>query len=199
MLDRLIEAFSGEGLVFMYAITLVGAYSLSISIDRIYSFWFRWKCNWVELHSAIKEKNWKEAETLSSAHPVSKLFTSTAHHQSGDDIWDQIGSAAPEIEEDVEKRISMISACGNIATMLGLLGTVYGLIFALQGLEQANMLERSTRLSEGISTAMLTTAWGLIVGVPCLAAHAFLSSKSTRILSQIEAVAALIAQYKKRS
>ena len=198
MLDRLIEAFSGEGLVFMYAITLVGAYSLSISIDRIYSFWFRWKCDWDTLHKTIKEQNWDEAEKLSSNHPVSNLFVSTAHHQSTDDIWDQIGSAAPEIEEKVEKRIGMISACGNIATMLGLLGTVYGLIFALQGLEQANMLERSTRLSEGISTAMLTTAWGLIVGVPCLAAHAFLSSKSNRILSKVEAVAALIAQYKKR-
>ena len=82
--------------------------------------------------------------------------------------------------------------------MLGLLGTVYGLVFALQGLDQANMLERSARLSEGISTAMITTAWGLIVGVPCLAAHALLSSKATRILSKIESTAALIAQYKKR-
>ena len=82
--------------------------------------------------------------------------------------------------------------------MLGLLGTVYGLIMAMQGLDGASMTDRSLRLSEGISTAMLTTAGGLIVGIPALAGAAFLSAKASAILSQIESTAALIARYKKQ-
>ena len=198
MLNSLIEAFSGEGLLFMYAITLVGAYSIAIGLDRIAHFWFIWKCDWETLHISIREKKWDEATQKAQNHPVSTLLAHSADHEPGDDIWDALSGAAPQIEGEIQKRISMISAAGNIATMLGLLGTVYGLIFALQGLDQANMLERSARLSEGISTAMITTAWGLIVGVPCLAAHAFLASKAEQILTKVESTAALIAQYKKR-
>ena len=182
----------------MYAITLVGAYSITIGIDRIYHFWFSWNCEFSSLQESIREQNWEKAKAQSQNHPVHQLFTGTENHQSGDDIWDALSSEAPEIESKIQKRISMISAAGNIATMLGLLGTVYGLIFALQGLDQANMIERSARLSEGISTAMITTAWGLIIGVPSLAAHAFLISKAEQILRKVESTAALIAQYKKR-
>ena len=143
-------------------------------------------------------RQWDSIDASAKKHPVSLLFEHSAEYRDGDDIWDSLSGAAPEIETRIQKRISLISAAGNISTMLGLLGTVYGLIFALQGLDQANMLERSARLSEGISTAMITTAWGLIIGVPCLALHALLASKAERILSKVESTAALIAQYKKR-
>ena len=87
----------------------------------------------------------------------------------------------------------MLGAIGNIATMLGLLGTVYGLIFALGGLDQASSIERTARLSEGIAAAMSTTAWGLLVGIPALALHTLLASKSKSILAQVEIVAAQAA------
>ncbi len=182
----------------MYAITLVGAYALAIGLDRMAHFWFIWSCDWDALYTSIREQKWEDAEQLAQKHPVATLLTHSTHYKPSDDIWDVLSGAAPQIEGEIQKRVSMISAAGNIATMLGLLGTVYGLIFALQGLDQANMLERSARLSEGISTAMITTAWGLIVGVPCLAAHAFLASKAEQLLSKVESAAALIAQYKKR-
>ena len=62
MLNSLIEAFSGEGLFFMYAITLVGAYSIAIGLDRIAHFWFLWVCNWDDLHASIREQKWEEAD-----------------------------------------------------------------------------------------------------------------------------------------
>ena len=76
--------------------------------------------------------------------------------------------------------------------MLGLLGTVYGLIFALEGLDQASNLERTARLSEGIAAAMLTTAWGLMVGIPAMIAHNVLSNKAEQILAFCESTAARI-------
>ena len=74
--------------------------------------------------------------------------------------------------------------------MLGLLGTVYGLIFALEGLDQASAIERTSRLSTGIAAAMITTAWGLLVGVPALLMHNYISTKAREILSFCESIAA---------
>ena len=198
MLDRLIEAFSGDGAVFMYAIALVGAYTITILIERIWFLWFAWKCSFAELHKAIADQKWDDAQKIAQEHPVVLLLNHSASLKPDDDPWDALSCAAPEIEAAVQKRLGLLSASGSIATMLGLLGTVYGLIMAMQGLDGASMTDRSLRLSEGISTAMLTTAGGLIVGIPALAGAAFLSAKASAILSQIESTAALIARYKKQ-
>ena len=197
MLTRLIEAFSGDGAVFMYAILLVGTYALTIIFDRIWHLWFRWSCSWEDLHSAISQKKWDEAQTISQQHPVHLLFTHTNDLAPSQDPWDGLSCAAPPIERQIQHRINLLSAAGSIATMLGLLGTVYGLILALQGLDTASMLDRNARLSEGISTAMITTAGGLIIGIPALAGAAIFSSRARWILAQIEATAALIARHKK--
>ncbi|MDP6935093.1 MAG: MotA/TolQ/ExbB proton channel family protein, partial [Myxococcota bacterium] len=74
-----------------------------------------------------------------------------------------------------------------------LLGTVYGLILAFSALGDASAVERAARLSEGIATAMATTAWGLLVGIPALAVHAVLEGKAGRLLSICEAAASLVA------
>jgi len=87
----------------------------------------------------------------------------------------------------------------NISTMLGLLGTVYGLIYALEGLDNASNIERTARLSAGIGAAMLTTAWGLIAGLPMMFAHNMLQRKSDEVLADCQSIAARIVQYNNRS
>jgi biopolymer transport protein ExbB len=81
--------------------------------------------------------------------------------------------------------------------MLGLLGTVYGLILAFSALGDTSAGERAVRLSEGISTAMATTAYGLMVGIPALAAHAWLDGRARELTAQLEAVAGRIALSKR--
>ena len=83
--------------------------------------------------------------------------------------------------------------------MLGLLGTVYGLIVAFQGLGDASAVERATRLSDGIATAMATTAYGLLVGIPALAAHAFLEGRVQQLLAFSEAAASAVAVHRVRA
>ena len=107
--------------------------------------------------------------------------------------------AAPLVEKTVTKRISALSMVANISTMLGLLGTVYGLIYALEGLDNASNIERTARLSAGIGAAMLTTAWGLIAGLPMMFAHNVLQRNSDAILADCQSVAARIVQYNNRS
>jgi biopolymer transport protein ExbB/TolQ len=74
----------------------------------------------------------------------------------------------------------------NVATLLGLLGTIVGLIQAFSALESAAPDARAAALAKGISVAMNTTAFGLIVAIPCMAAAMFLQAVTTKILNEID-------------
>ncbi len=108
-----------------------------------------------------------------------------------------MGSAGVLVEARIRDRIPYLMMVGNVATMVGLLGTVYGLIMAFSGLDDASAVERSARLSEGIATAMATTAWGLMVGIPAIAAHAVVQRRAQQTLAFYEAVAGRIAASKR--
>ena len=112
--------------------------------------------------------------------------------------WDAMSAAAVRAEGEVRKRINLLSAVGNVATMLGLLGTVYGLTVAFSSLGEAGQ-SATDQLSEGISMAMATTAFGLCVAIPCVGAHAWLEARAEALLLQTESLASEMHLAKKRS
>ena len=74
----------------------------------------------------------------------------------------------------------------NIATLLGLLGTIIGLIAAFTAVANADPTEKATLLSQSISVAMNTTAFGLMSAIPLLLFHAMLQTKTTEIIDSLE-------------
>lgn len=86
----------------------------------------------------------------------------------------------------IEKRTGYLAMLGNVATLLGLLGTIIGLIQAFNAVANANPAEKADLLSASISVAMNTTAFGLIVAVPLLLAHAYLNSRAGEIIDSLE-------------
>jgi biopolymer transport protein ExbB/TolQ len=86
----------------------------------------------------------------------------------------------------VQKGVGFLGLLGNSSTLLGLLGTIFGLIRAFSGVSAASAAARQQVLAEGISMAMYTTAFGLIVAVPILFAHQLISGRMDKILIQIE-------------
>lgn len=199
MLDELLQAFSGPGAGFMYAITAVLAFGLAIVVERGWLFWIRWRVDDEAILSKVEEGALAEAMNLAGAHPVSRLLAVGGAVKGGAEAaWEAIEGEAPLVESTVRRRVHYLATVGNIATMLGLLGTVYGLILAFSGLSDASAVERATHLSTGIATAMSTTAWGLLVGIPALAAHALLEGKASRVLALCEAVAGRIAAWQRR-
>jgi biopolymer transport protein ExbB len=173
----------------MYAILAAACYGAAIFIERIFCFHFKWTINKASLRSSIQQGDIEGAMGIAAKHPVLELLqsqTSEGHS------WDSLAIAAPLVEEKIHHRLSSLGMVANIATMLGLLGTVYGLIFALEGLDQASAIERTSRLSTGISAAMITTAWGLVVGVPALIAHNSISAQANKTLAFCESIAAEI-------
>ena len=196
MVNNLFGAFTGTGAPFAYAIVIIFAYGLTIWIERARSF-RRWSIDNTDVQAAISNGEWARAATLAGEHPSSAFINIAKEHNSP--TWDDMAVVAPLVEKNVTERISALSMVANISTMLGLLGTVYGLIYALEGLDNASNIERTARLSAGIGAAMLTTAWGLIAGLPMMFAHNVLQRKSDGILADCQSIAARIVQYNNRS
>ncbi|MFQ5707083.1 MAG: MotA/TolQ/ExbB proton channel family protein [bacterium] len=85
----------------------------------------------------------------------------------------------------LEKRTHYLSTIANVATLLGLLGTIVGLIQSFQAVSAADSSQKAALLSAGISVAMNTTAFGLVVAIPCLVFHSYIQEKTNTIVDEI--------------
>jgi biopolymer transport protein ExbB/TolQ len=94
-----------------------------------------------------------------------------------------------EIIPHLEKRTHYLGTFANLATLLGLLGTVSGLIHAFTAVASANPAEKANLLAASISEAMNCTAFGLMVAVPILFIHAFLQTKTIELIGSLETAA----------
>ena len=86
----------------------------------------------------------------------------------------------------VKVRINYLTMFANISTLLGLLGTIMGLIAAFQGVSSASEAAKQEILAAGISVAMLTTAFGLIVAIPCLMGFYLLNNRGDFLIEKYE-------------
>jgi biopolymer transport protein ExbB/TolQ len=84
-----------------------------------------------------------------------------------------------------DKRTGFLSMFGNVATLFGLLGTVTGLISSFAGVAAASPVERANLLSQGISEALNSTAFGLLAAIPALVAFAVFTNKTEQIVGEI--------------
>ncbi len=189
MLDFLITAFDGPGAGFMWAITALLAYGLAVVLERTFMLMFRFNIDVGKIISSIQSGNTVHAADHAASSPLGTVLRAGIGHPDPAAAWEAMGAVAAREEDRISGRIPYLATIGNVATMLGLLGTVYGLILAFGALGDTSAGERAVRLSEGISTAMATTAFGLMVGIPSLLAHAWLQRKARSLLADIEAAA----------
>lgn len=110
-------------------------------------------------------------------------------HQPEVMIEDGLELAVREAVEKIQKRTSFLSTIANVATLLGLLGTIVGLIQAFESVGNANAQQRSALLAEGISTAMNATMMGLAVAIPCMLAFAYLVNRSNQLVGEVDKAA----------
>lgn len=106
--------------------------------------------------------------------------------RSDEEIEKAVERAASEIVPKLEKRLSYLPMVSNVATLIGLLGTVSGLIMAFKAVSFADPTQKQTLLADGISVAMNATALGLIVAIPVMVAYAFLNTRQTNLFSDID-------------
>ncbi|WP_396587370.1 MotA/TolQ/ExbB proton channel family protein [Bermanella sp. R86510] len=102
------------------------------------------------------------------------------------DVEQAMSEGMMEAVPQLEQRTGYLSVLANVATLLGLLGTIIGLIAAFTAVANADPAEKSKLLSMSISVAMNTTAFGLIAAIPLLVFHAVLTNKTNAIIASIE-------------
>jgi len=101
-------------------------------------------------------------------------------------IQDAVDEADLEVLPLLQARTPYLSMIANVATLMGLLGTILGLIAAFAGLAHADPSQKQTVLAQGIAIAMNTTAFGLIVAIPCMVSHALLQGRTNSMIQSID-------------
>lgn len=106
--------------------------------------------------------------------------------QSREDIEYAMEEGLLEVMPRLEKRTQYLSTLANVSTLLGLLGTIIGLIAAFTAVASADPAEKASLLSQSISVAMNTTAFGLMSAIPLLLIHSLLQTKTNEIVDSFE-------------
>lgn len=194
MMDAMISFFQTGGL-FMYPILIVFACGAAIAIERYLRLTMVRNANremWDKLQPLLSEGDFDTARTMTADNKstISHLLNSGLELQGAvrrrDDIEIAMEETMMEIIPQLEKRTPYIALFSNIATLLGLLGTIMGLIQAFTAVANANPADKADLLSASISVAMNTTAFGLMAGIPLLIVYVVLTSKTGEIVDSLE-------------
>ena len=194
MLDTVIRFFQ-QGGPFMYPIIVVLAIGLTITIER---YVYLNSCKFQNRRALKKimamldkgEMNSALKATQESNATVSKILAQGLMHfknaRRRDDIEASMEETIMEAIPRLEKRTHYLAMFANIATLLGLLGTIIGLIKAFTAVAQVDPSMKAEILSTSISVAMNTTAFGLMVAIPLLLFYTLLQTKTTEIIDSLE-------------
>ncbi|HKY32412.1 MAG TPA: MotA/TolQ/ExbB proton channel family protein [Candidatus Polarisedimenticolia bacterium] len=180
---------------FMYPILVVFAVGIAIAVERYVTLTRVRRRNegmWSQLEPALATGDFEKAREMTSKDDstVSRLLSMGLARQGAvrrrEDIEIAMEETMMEIIPQLEKRTAYVALGANVATLLGLLGTIIGLIQGFQAVSDANPAERADLLSASISVAMNTTAFGLIVAIPLLVTHSVLTAKTGEIVDSLE-------------
>ncbi|WP_341538845.1 MotA/TolQ/ExbB proton channel family protein [Aestuariirhabdus litorea] len=190
-----IVRFIQDGGAFMYPIMLTLAIGIAIATER-YLYLTRIKSlnhsAWNQIFPLMSEGRIEETiEFVSgSKAQLSKMLEYALGHlvagRRADDVERMLEEGLMEVIPRLEKRTGYLATFANIATLLGLLGTILGLIAAFSAVANADPAEKANLLSSSISVAMNTTAFGLVAAIPLLLLHALLSTKTNEIVDSMD-------------
>ncbi|MDH3362368.1 MAG: MotA/TolQ/ExbB proton channel family protein [Gammaproteobacteria bacterium] len=190
-----IVAFFTSGGVFMYPILLVFAIGVAVAVERFITLSLVRKKNqvvWDKVQPLLANGEFDEAREMTSndESTISQVLNMGLSLQGAvqrrEDIEIAMEESMMEIVPRLEKRTPYVGLASSIATLLGLLGTIMGLIQAFTAVANANPAEKADLLSASISVAMNTTAFGLMVAIPLLVTHVVLTSKTGQIVDSLE-------------
>jgi biopolymer transport protein ExbB/TolQ len=113
-------------------------------------------------------------------------------HLPENSIQDGVQLAVHQYTQRITKRTSFLATIANVATLLGLFGTIAGLVQSFEAVGHAEAQQKSALLSAGIATAMNATMLGLGVAIPCMIVFSFLMNRSNRLIGDLEETAVQI-------
>lgn len=190
----LLESLKTSGLPGLIIFAL-GAISVFIIIERYKKLYINSKEDNGDFMATVKghilNDEIGKAVTYCDAHkniPASQVMKSILERSNRDEasMINAAGLEVSKVEADLGKRMDYLPALANVSTLVGLFGTIVGLIMSFASLGEAQAAGKQEALSAGISMAMSTTALGLACAIPVLISFAYLNSRMNKLLDQCD-------------
>ncbi len=191
----MIDFFINGGIA-MWPILILSIIAIAIIIERFSALILSYKYHmnfFSDVIRQIKSGKLKMAAAMCyrTGHPLANVIIDILKNYNKDKetIESAASIAMEKIIPKLQKRTNYLQMISNVSTLVGLLGTIQGLIVAFDSLKMADPSSKAELLASGISTAMNTTAFGLIVAIPCLIAYNLLTNKENSIIQNYERTA----------
>lgn len=177
-----------------WTIILTGIIGVALVVERARTLYFNYGMNVDEFVNKIQtlvlgKKNEEAIVACAQLEnkPLARAFKLILEKSDRDDetIFQAQDIAMAEAVPLYTKRLHYLSMLANVATLLGLLGTIHGLILSFQAVAQADAAVKQAMLASGIAVSMYTTALGLAVAIPAMVAYSFLISRQNELLEQL--------------
>jgi biopolymer transport protein ExbB/TolQ len=202
-MDSFIESFRWEadGSLYMYAILIAGAFAVAIAVERAYFLMVRSNINagkfMSEIRKLVRAGEYKKALALCDAAPqkaLAQVVGASLRRVAEQEVTDfraiqnSVDESTLEVIPRLNQRTGFLAMLANVATLLGLMGTIWGLILAFKAVSSPGIdaAEKARMLAAGISAAMNTTLLGLAVAIPAVLIYTFLFNKTAKIIDEID-------------
>ncbi len=195
MLETVVRFFQ-EGGPFMYPIAIVLVLGLAIALERFIYLGAVRRRNRLAFERgilpALQQRDYQRAMKAANgsdsaiAGVIGAGIARLLNNRRREDIEYAMEEGLMEVLPRLEKRTQYLATLANISTLLGLLGTIIGLIAAFTAVAAADPSQKASLLSGSISVAMNTTAFGLMSAIPLLMFHALLQTRTNEIVDSFE-------------
>ncbi|MBD3346698.1 MAG: MotA/TolQ/ExbB proton channel family protein [Chitinivibrionales bacterium] len=194
LLNFIISGFKTSGSLMMWIILLVAFAILALVIERVWYLFLKCGTGSATFMSGIAkylkagdyEKAIKYANSVKT--PLAKGITTILENRGKSQK--AVQKALDEVflteTPKIIRFVPMLNTLANLATLLGLTGTIYGLMVAFDAVANVPAAQRAQALATGISIAMSTTLFGLLVAVPTIFAHGIISAKSDKVIEELD-------------
>jgi biopolymer transport protein ExbB/TolQ len=195
-MPQTIIRFFQDGGFWMYPIATVLAFSLAISLERAFYYYFHCRVDakalLTQLTRLVRNGEIEKARQLCAKvkSPLAVILESALWHYIQQEPDHEIQNAVDEVAlrelPRIQRRTHYIQLFANMATLVGLLGTIFGLQESFGALATADPSQKATLLAKGISLAFNTTAFGLLVAISSMVFYSVLGSKANIIIEEID-------------
>lgn len=203
VISEVIKGFGTDqsGWLFMWILLLFGIFMVAIAVERIYYVIVRSNINaprfMSEIRKLVKAGDYKKAIALCTAAKdkalaqvvlagLKKVYETEAHDFRS--LQNAVDEGTLEVLPKLQERTNFLSMIANVSTLVGLMGTIYGLIDAFRAVSAPGIdaTMKALMLASGISVAMNTTFLGLFIAVPAIIAYTFVNNKTLKIIDEID-------------
>jgi biopolymer transport protein ExbB/TolQ len=191
-----VAKFFQEGGAWMYVLAGVSAFAIAVTLERLFYYYVVCRVNakalLTQVTRLVRNGDVEKARRLcaSMKSPLSVILESALWHFIQQESDQEIQNAVDEVGlrelPRIQRRTHYLSLFANIATLMGLLGTIFGLQQAFGALATADPSQKASVLAKGIAMAMNTTAMGLMVAIPSMVMFSFLGAKANNLIEEID-------------